>query len=301
MSPAGPALTMDDISPYYKYIPTLSACIVMTVAFGLSGAVHMGQAFHYRLRYLYYTAGLAGILECIGWISRLVSHFKLKNLPLYLIQTIMTLDAPTFLIAGYFIALGEVIRRLGPCYSRLQPKMYTIIFCGADFIALTVQGIGGGLAATAAASTTGNKNGANLGANVMLAGIVFQMVALFAYLSIASEFLIRYTYDKPIQRANSEPPSGNYTMDKKMKTMLYALGLGSILLFVRSIYRTVELANGWNGHIITTEIYFIILDGLMIISSMLLFNFFHPGRLLGPPVAVKEAPSTDNLLKKNYV
>jgi RTA1 like protein len=101
-----------------------------------------------------------------------------------------------------------------------------------DVIALTIQGVGGGLAATAASSSNPNAN-PNTGGNVMLVGIVFQMVALIAYLSLAAEFIIRYLYEKPIQRAHTEPPSGNYTLDKNLKTMLSALIFGSVLLFIR--------------------------------------------------------------------
>ena len=67
----------------------------------------------------------------------------------------------------------------------------------------------------------------------------------------------------------------------------------------RSIYRTIELANGWTGRIIRTQRYFSkrgishsvgldadlipdFLDGMMIIFAILCLNFLHPGYLLHP-------------------
>jgi RTA1 like protein len=99
---------------------------------------------------------------------------------------------------------------------------------------LTIQGVGGGLAATAASSPNPNAN-PNTGGNIMLGGIVFQTVALVFYLLLASEFIIRYVKEKPIQRAFNEPPSGNYTLDKNLKSMLSALIFGSLLLLIRYV------------------------------------------------------------------
>ena len=42
-----------------------------------------------------------------------------------LCRTISTINGPTPLIAAYFIILAEIIRRLGPCYSRLKPRLCT--------------------------------------------------------------------------------------------------------------------------------------------------------------------------------
>jgi hypothetical protein len=70
---------------------------------------------------------------------------------------------------------------------------------------------------------------------------------------------------------------------------------------LRAIYRTVELADGWNGKIISTQILFstflsrlfvnrahgkrffflVVLDGAMITLAMYTMNIAHPGLLLG--------------------
>jgi len=292
---------MDSISPFYEYIPTLWICVIFTGLYALSTFVHLGQALHHRMYYLVFTATIAGNTEMIGWGARLWSHYAPKNLTPYLIQTICTGNAPTFLIASYFIILAEIIRRLGPCYSRLQPKLYTIVFCGADVVALSIQGVGGGLAATAAGSTDPNAN-PETGGHIMLVGIIFQMVALTFYMMLAVEFVIRYLRDKPFQRANNQPPTGNYYMDGRMKTMLYGLAVSSILIYIRSIYRVIELSDGWSGSIITTEWYFNVFDGAMIVLAMLCLNVLHPGRLLGPSTSLSKVDSIDDdlLKKKGY-
>lgn len=297
MSSAGPSNTTHEISPYYGYIPTLYICLIFTGMFALSTFIHLGQAIRYRMWFLLITAFAAGNTELIGWAARLWSHKQPRNLTPYLIQTITTGNGPTFLIASYFIILAEIIRRLGPCYSRLQPRMYTIIFCGADVFALSIQGVGGGLAATAAGANPPKSPA--LGGNIMLSGIIIQMIAVTFYMILTVEFIVRYLRDKPFQRPNNDPPTGNYHLDPKMKSMLLGLAVSTVLIYIRSIYRVVELAGGWSGHIIKTEWYFVAFDGAMILAAMCCLNFFHPGRLLGPWTSLSDVDSVDeNMLKK---
>jgi hypothetical protein len=294
---AGP--THDDsIRLFYGYIPSLPATVVFTVFFFISTTVHLGQAIRYKMWYLLFTVVAAGNLEVTGWAARTYSHFEPGKLMPYLIQTIATINAPTPLVAAYFIILAEVIRRLGPCYSRLRPRMYAIVFLTADLVALSVQGVGGTIAAIAA----GNDTDPEKGGRIMLGGIIFQMIAITLYMVLAIEFIYRYLNDKPFQRPDNEPPTGSYFMDKKMKAVLFGSAFGSLALYVRSVYRTIELIDGWEGRIITTELYFNAMDGAMILLTMICLNFFHPGRLLGPSTTLRPVESIDDdlLKKKGY-
>jgi hypothetical protein len=139
-----------------------------------------------------------------------------------------------------------------------------------------------------------------MGGRIMLGGIVFQMIAITGYMILAIEFIFRYLNDKPFQRPDNEPPTGNYYLDKKMKTMLLGTSFSSLAIYVRSVYRTIELTDGWNGRIITTEIYFNTMDGAMIVLAMYCLNVLHPGRLLGPFTSIEKTESVidDDLLKK---
>lgn len=288
-----------DPTRFYGYIPSLPATVVFTVLFFFSTIIHLGQSIRYKMWFLIFTAVAAGNFEVTGWAARTYSHFYPEKLMPYLIQTVATINAPTPLVAAYFIILAEIIRRLGPCYSRLRPRMYSIAFLTADIVALTVQGVGGAIAATAA----GNNKNPEMGGRIMLGGIIFQMIAITIYMILAIEFILRYLGDKPFQRSDNEPPTGNFFLDKKMKLMLFGTSFSSLAIYVRSVYRTIELTDGWNGRIITTEIYFNVMDGAMILLSMYCLNAFHPGHLLGPFTRLEKAESVideDLIKKKGY-
>ncbi|TFY62756.1 hypothetical protein EVJ58_g3665 [Rhodofomes roseus] len=190
-------------------------------------------------------------------------------------QIICTIIGPTPLIAANFIILGHVIRRLGQQYSRLSARWYTIIFVSCDFISLVVQALGG----AAASAAVNNHKSAKGGSDIMLAGIVFQTAAITLYVILAAEFFLRYSYDWPI-RGRTIIKTG-YVFNKKMQQMVAALVFSSLCFYVRTWYRCIELGDGWEGRIIHTQRYFVIMDALMIVLAMWTLNIFHPGHLLG--------------------
>jgi len=89
--------------------------------------IHLRQAIRYKIWYLLFTAVAAENLEVAGWAARTYSHFHPGKLMPYLIQTVTTTNTPTPLVAAYFIILAEIIRCLGPSYSRLKPRNAVIV------------------------------------------------------------------------------------------------------------------------------------------------------------------------------
>ena len=91
----------------------------------------------------------------------------------------------------------------------------------------------------------------------------------------ATEFYIRFLTDKPVREeetSHKNDQERKATIDPRMKIMIYGLAFSTICLFIRyvhlvpkrpfhsnlfsAVYRTVELADGWSGRIISTQIYF---------------------------------------------
>ncbi|KAJ2977789.1 hypothetical protein NUW54_g11376 [Trametes sanguinea] len=274
----------DQVTPY-GYTPTKSVCIALVVLFGITSAakryaipaLHAAQAIRYRLWWLLPTAVLGGLVELVGWIGRLWSSLNPPAIDPYLIQVVATIVAPTPFIAANFMILGHIIKQLGSQYSRLSARWYAIVFVACDFGALVAQALGGAQAANAVQ----NNKDPDTGGHIMLGGIAFQLIAICVYALLALEFLLRYRYDKPFKRGGVRLPKSSNRLDRRTQLMLFALFMMWIFLFIRSVYRTIELSNGWTGRIITTERYFNILDGAMIVLAMFTLNFFHPGILLG--------------------
>ncbi|KAG6915452.1 hypothetical protein DXG01_011430 [Tephrocybe rancida] len=141
----------------------------------------------------------------------------------------------------------------------------------------------------------------NQGGNVMLVGIIFQtgqkdgqsskrnsltlaVATITIYASCAIEFFVRYSKEHPLKSAplRSDFSVGQIRrpMDLRIRAMSSGLIVTTAFLFIRSGYRTIELSDGWDGRIITTETYFNVFDGAMVVLAMYTLNISHPGVLL---------------------
>jgi len=265
----------------YGYVPTEWVCAVFVALFSVTTIGHVVEAFYFRLWWLLPTVCLAGLGEIIGWIGRLWSSHSPGDLNPYLIQICCTIIAPTPLVAANFVILGRLINYIGPQYSRLSPGWYTAVFCSADIVALIVQAVGG---ASASEAVENDKDPAK-GGNIMLGGIVVQLVAITIYVTLATEVVVRFYTKRPFRQSNnaregSELGDEKPSLDRNVQLMIVGLSFSTICIFIRSVYRTIELSDGWSGRIIHTQRYFNILDGAMILLAMYTLNVFHPGILL---------------------
>lgn len=144
-------------------------------------------------------------------------------------------------------------------------------------------------------------------------GIVFQLAAITIYVALASEFLWHCFMERPVGRHSAasddfasdeketaeQPAAEPHVLTRRLRLMIFGLSFSTLCIFVRSVYRAIELANGWTGRIITIQVYFSefsavfarafkvltlstdVLDGAMIVLAMYTLNVFHPGLLLG--------------------
>ncbi|CEL55701.1 Sphingoid long-chain base transporter RSB1 OS=Saccharomyces cerevisiae (strain ATCC 204508 / S288c) GN=RSB1 PE=1 SV=3 [Rhizoctonia solani AG-1 IB] len=194
----------------------------------------------------------------------------------FLIQICTTIMAPSFMTAAMFLILPRIVSELGQQYSRISPRLYPIVFLTADVGALLLQAIGGGVASSA---TT--LKGANKGGNIMLSGIIIQLAAVTLFDLISIEFVVRYALGRPAYGAlDKHVHEKKHQIPKRVALMLTGLGIASVFILIRSIYRTIELTDGWNGRIISTEKWFNWFDGGAIAVAMVTFNVFHPGFLI---------------------
>ncbi|KIO16763.1 hypothetical protein M407DRAFT_85640, partial [Tulasnella calospora MUT 4182] len=259
----------------FGYIPTLWITALFVGLFFSTTVVHIGQALYYKIWWLIPTFALCGLGEVLGWAGRLWGSQRPYAMDPFLMQICCTIFSPTFLTAGMFFVFGRIIGLVGPEYSRLSPKKYAITFITLDVSALVVQSVGG-----AQASAAETLEGANRGAKVMVGGIILQMVAITLYVLIQVEYLVRVFKDRPIHPRPAPATATATLVTKNIGLMLLGLVMATVFIYVRSIYRTIELLDGWNGPIITNEKLFNVLDGTQILLAMVTLNVLHPGWLV---------------------
>ncbi|TVY84947.1 Uncharacterized protein LSUE1_G002740 [Lachnellula suecica] len=253
--------------PYsYGYRPSLAAGIVFCLLFGIALFGHCIQAI--RLRRWTSILLAIGVLtksklaaELIGWIGRTWSAECPYNQNAYLMQITTLIIAPVFVTAAIYVLLGLLIMLLGREASILSPRMYNIVFVTCDVISLVLQAIGGAMASQA----SGQRKDPTPGTNVMLGGVVFQLISMTLFAGLAIDFTRRLT--------RMSVPSGHFMVIGAMFVSLTAV-------YIRSIFRTIELAEGWTGYLMTHEKYFVGLDGCLMVLAVGVLLLFDPAWII---------------------
>ncbi|CAG8365928.1 unnamed protein product [Penicillium salamii] len=274
---------IDGIDTPYGYQPSLGAGIAYCVLFGISMILHTVQ-FTWKRQWWACVFSIGCLVEVIGWAGRTWSSKCPYNTTAFLMQISTLIIAPTFFTAGIYVLLGRFIQLLGRESSFLKPSLYLWIFCTCDVISLVVQAIGGGMASGEADKIDGDTA---TGTHIMVAGIVFQMFSITIFMVCAIDFIRRVMRRRLLQ-----------TVTGSVIPLFVAMILSIVCIYIRSIYRTIELSQGWSGYLITHESYFIALDGAMMILSVAIFNLLHPGWLLPrekAPSMKREGHSADGL------
>jgi Na+/H+-dicarboxylate symporter len=99
----------------------------------------------------------------------------------------------------------------------------------------------------------------------MVAGVVFQLCSVIVFSVLF--FIV-------VKRALSS--HSEVIKERKIQALVAATSLSVICVVIRSIYRTIELTEGWTGFLIKHESYFIGLDGVMMVIAVGVFNIVQP-------------------------
>lgn len=91
--------------------------------------------------------------------------------------------APAFLSASIYLCLSRIIVIFGRNISRFRPAVYTITFICFDLFSLILQAAGGAIAAS-----SDEDSQSQTGVNIMIAGLSFQVVSLFLFMSMCADF-----------------------------------------------------------------------------------------------------------------
>lgn len=285
----GPNGVIDPSKTLYGYFVNSHVALTFIILFALSGLVHLGQSIYYRVWWIIPTMVLCALGEVLGWSARYWSSQSPVALDPFLMQITCTILAPSFMSAGLFIILGILVNQLGPQYSRFTPKVFSIVFMTCDLLALITQAVGGAMASSAFQ----NGSSSTKGTHIMLGGILCQMVAITLYVLTGTEFFLRYHFDKPVRpsEVNDKASHSRDAVRRSVQLMVFSMIIATLFLYIRTIYRTIELTGGWTGPIIRNQILFDCLDAIPIIVGLATLNILSPGMLLFRTAHIPESSS----------
>lgn len=176
---------------------------------------------------------------------------------------------PAFLSAAIYLCLSRIVILYGSHLTRFSPRSYTIFFCGCDIISLVLQGSGGGISSTANTAEL-----VDVGKNIMLAGLGFQVFSLTLFLICGADIAFRVWKFCALWNLKHL----NVIESRRFIWFLAGLVVATVTIHARSTYRCVELSGGFRGELfISDEPLFIVMEGVMISVACVCLTCLHPG------------------------
>ena len=249
------------VLPSYGYKPSLAAGAVFCVLFFVLFIGHIFRAFQFR-KWTSYVLATGALVEFLGWAGRTWSSQCPYNQSAFLMQITTLVIAPVFFAAACYLVLGQLIMRHGAQYSLLRPRLYLWIFCTGDVIALLVQAAGAGIASHEFNELKGDTT---RGTHIVLGGLAFQLLSMSAFIICFAVYLFR-SHGSPTPRAET--------------LVVFATITSIVVIYIRCVYRTAQLAQGWTGYLSRHEGFFVGLDAAMMVIAVAVYNIFDPASLL---------------------
>lgn len=158
----------------------------------------------------------------------------------------------------------------GQDLSRFSPRTYTLFFITCDIISLVIQAAG----AVTTSMSNENANIQEAAVNVMVSGIAFQVVSLAFFLMACAEFGLR------VRKAKEEDLNLTFVNVRQsfwFRCLMRGLAVAVLVIFTRSVFRCVELKDGFQGRLANDQVTFMVLEGAMVAIAVILMTAFHPG------------------------
>ncbi|CCG22292.1 Rta3 protein [Candida orthopsilosis Co 90-125] len=275
-------------------------------------------------------------LEFLGFLGRVLSFNDMTYFPYYLLQLIVLTIAPAFIMGGIYFLLGQLVIIHGRQFSILKPLWYAYIFIACDVTSLVIQAIGGGIASVRAENYENADPGtytmiAGIAFQVFSMSIYIIFWTMFLWRIyfpktdkypqiepekpvVDSQHLLKPSvknflkllinskttaeYKKNVLEPYYNPKYADIRSRKLYDYFALAVSLAIIAVFVRCIYRVVELAQGFSGYLITHEVYIMCLDALMLFIALYIFIPFHPHIVFGASNIIRLGDIKENADQK---
>jgi hypothetical protein len=108
----------------------------------------------------------------------------------------------------------------------------------------------------------------NMGEKVILVGLFLQLAFFGLFMVVGMVFHVRLNR-RPSERSRLTP----------WRKHMWSLYLVSLCIFVRSIVRFIEYAQGFSGYVISHEVFLYLFDALLMCISMAIMNWVHPSEV----------------------
>lgn len=178
----------------------------------------------------------------------------------YAVQNVFILLGPALMAASIYMCLSRIIRGVrAEHHSLIKPSRLTKTFVAGDVLSFVVQGGAAGLMVTG--------DHVKIGEGIVIAGLLIQIIMFGLFAVTAMIFQ---------KRINAYPTREAMDPQVPWQRSMHMLFIVSALIMLRSIFRVVEYAMGWDGYLLRHEWTLYIFDSVPIFAVMVVYYLWYP-------------------------
>ncbi|KAI2624867.1 RTA1-domain-containing protein [Hypoxylon sp. NC1633] len=258
------------------YRPSLPGNALFLAAFAVLIPLTLGLGIKYNSSIFSTTVATALALEVVGYIGRVLLYNNPTDRTDFILFLIGTIIGPTLICGAVFRVLPRIIAVYGEEFRSWRSVWYQYLFHAFTTVSTVLQ-LAGGLYSTIQ-DTPGELTSVEIdtGIHLLVAGLVIQLLALVIFVGHATLFTIAV---RTRQHALDAKFAGIYN-SWSFKAFLSAFSFATLLLILRTAYRVIVIAEGYESSIAQSDVLFLVLDGAMVLLATLSLLVFFPGRIL---------------------
>lgn len=237
------------------YIPNTKLSAICGAVYVAAGLCHMWHIWR-RRDWWALCLPLGTICYAVGFFVRIGMVNGHQDDKGWLIaQAIFIACAPAAFLAFNYLVYGRlVVRCIGASHSYIRPTLVAKLFVASDVVTILVQAAGSAMTATVDKAKTG--------AHIFLTGLVLQALSYTLFVMLLVSTLVR-------ARKHS-------TGKEVWWPAAWLVCASSVPVMIRCIFRCIQVGIGRKNELSTNELYFYVLDALMLWLAIAIYIPFWP-------------------------
>ncbi|KAK7943036.1 phospholipid-translocating ATPase [Apiospora aurea] len=270
-------------SETFLHKPSLAGSVVLLAIF----AILIPIAFALGVRYqtsVFATIIITGLaLEVLGYIGRLLLAVNDASTKTdFILSLVGTILGPTIIALALFRLLPPIVATYGDGFQAWRPQWHNSVFYAFTAVCVVLQ-----VAGAVMATVPTNADAIHIGIRLLVAGLAIHLSSILLFALLGLRFALAVHHRQDILHANKLTVHNT----QRFKAFLIGLSLAVLLLTIRAIYRLVPISQGFGSPVARDEVLFLVLDGVMVLLTVITAFASFPGRLLGttlPSATIQE-------------
>ncbi|KAI1502621.1 RTA1 like protein-domain-containing protein [Biscogniauxia marginata] len=272
MASSADCTTSDCSRIFLAYEPSLAGNAILLALFAIFVPITLVLGIKYK-SYVFATVVATGLaLEAMGYIGRVLLHSSPNSRGDFVVFLLGTTLGPTCICGAMFLIMPRLVAIYGEEFRSWRPVWYLFLFYVLTTLALVLE-----LAGAVVSTVQDDPELIDTGVRILVVGLAVQVVALATFIAHAVMFAIALR----TRRHDLDPKYAYVYNNGFFKTFMVVFSIATFLLVLRTAYRIVEVAEGFESSIAQDEVIFLVLDGAMVLVATILLLAFFPARAFG--------------------